>query len=326
LGIVATVVLSIVVVLFLVLRLPQQNGFAIPGLGTTKTFTRESSTQVPLSTISYLQICNKMGNVSVKMDPNASSVTVQSTKKVKVATEADAEQEFTRIAVEIQPPNNIINALSCIKRQTPPTQTTSSPIATPTIGGTMPNNALIVNVTMPNTTNFVQASSRAVDITVKLPQTALPETGSFMQLDVEDAVGDITINGVSGVLNLRGGTGHVRVEQAIMAHQSRLETRHGDVHFNGLIEVSKKADQPFRYLIQSEQGNINVTLSGNPNVTLDANTNVGAIRSDFPINVDNNGGPVNYHGPLDPTAGTTVGASLILDVSTGNIKINQSVR
>ncbi|TMC22450.1 MAG: hypothetical protein E6J34_06175 [Chloroflexi bacterium] len=323
LGIVATVVLAIAAVLFFVIRLPQQNGLGIPGLGNPKTFTRDSSTQVPLTTISSIQICNKIGNVSVKVDPNANGVTVQHTKMVKAATQAEAEQEFTRMAVEIQPPNNLSNALTCTKRQTPSTQTTS--LATPTTSGSNPDNALIVNVTMPNTTNFLQASSHAVDITVKLPQAALPASGSFMQLDVEDAIGDIAMDGLSGVFNLRGGAGNVKVEHAILADNSHLETRQGDVLFNGLIEISKNANQSFRYFMQSEQGNLNVTLSGNPNVTLDANTNVGAIHSDFPINVNNNGGPVNYHGPLDPTVGTALGASLILDVSTGNIKINQAV-
>jgi hypothetical protein len=96
------------------------------------------------------------------------------------------------------------------------------------------------------------------------------------------------------------------------------------VTFDGWLLPPDPPDTNARYVLQSEKGTIDVTLPDNTNVTLDANTNVGAIHSEFPITVNNNGGPVNYHGPLNSNAPSQAVATLYLDVSTGNINAHKS--
>jgi hypothetical protein len=243
------------------------------------------------------------------------------TKKiVHVNSQADAEQEFKRIMVAVQPPATINNSLTCTKPAITPTPSaTDAPAATNVSGS-----ALTVNVTMPDGNTMMNTTSDAVDITIKIPQNVLPANGPTMLLNVEAPVGDITIDGLSGLLNVKGSTGDVSIKHAILANGSRIETGQGNVTFNGLLMTSPDAVAPSRYYIMDEQGTIDVTLPANTNITVDANTNVGAIHSEFAIPVKNNGGPVSYHGPLDPAAGNASPEVFVLDVSTGDVNIHKA--
>lgn len=304
------------VVVFLAFRASQGNPISFGPMGTPHTFTKEDSIQVPISAIAQIQICNKIGDVIVQVDPGAHATTVMTKKIVHVNSQSDADQEFKRIMVAVQPPTTINEALTCTKAAITPTPSATSAATT--------GNALTVNVTMPDGNGMMSTTSDAVDIVIKIPQNALPTDGPTMLLNVEVPVGNITIDGLSGILNVKGSTGDVKINHAILANGSRIETGQGNVTFNGLLLASPAAGTPSRYYIQDEQGNIDVTLPANSNITIEANTNVGAIRSEFPIPVNNNGGPVNYRGPLDPAAGNASPSVLVLDVSTGDVKIHKA--
>jgi hypothetical protein len=309
------------VVVFLAFRTSQGHPLPLGPMGSSHSFTKEESVQVPITSIAQMQICNKIGNVTVQVDPGARSTTVTTRKTVHASNQSDADQEFSRIIVAVQPPTTINDALTCTKNTITPAPTSATGASAAPDAS---SNALTVNVTMPSSNTMMNATSDAVDIAIKIPQNTLPTNGPTMQLNVEAPVGDITIDGLSGILNVKGSTGNVSIKHAILASGSRVETGQGNVTFNGLIMAPTDATTPTRYMIQDEQGNIDVTLPANTNITVDANTNVGAIHSEFAIPVNNNGGPVNYHGPLDPAAGNTSPAVLVLDVSTGDVNIHKA--
>jgi hypothetical protein len=330
LGILVAVLAAAAVVVFTAYRFSQGSGIGIGPVGNnTRTFTHQDTTQVALSALSQIQICDKIGNISVKVDPNATMATVTSTKIVHKNTQNDADQEFGHIAVEVQPPGTITNPLTCTRPQVTPTAS-SSPAAsattttTPTTTTSATNSALTINVTQPTSDSFLPSTNDAVDLSLTLPQKALPQEVTSLLLDIEAPVGNITVDGVSGLLQVNGSTGSVTVSHAVLAPGSQIATAQGNVTFNGWLLPPDTPDTNARYVLQSEKGDINVTLPDNTNVTLDANTNVGAIHSEFPITVDNNGGPVNYHGPLNRNTSSQAVATLYLDVSTGNIALHKS--
>lgn len=311
LGIVITVVAAAVVV-FLTLRTSQGvTPVPVPGINNVHSFTHDDSIPVPLSTpLTQLQVCDKIGNISIHVDTNAQAAMIATHKIVHTDNSTDANQEFGRIKVEAQPPGTISQSLTCTQPAAQSSATGNS------------NSVMIVNATMPDSQSFVHGSSDAVDLSITLPQAMLP-TDPVLGLNAETAVGNITVDGLSGALSIKDSSGNIQVNHAILADRSRIETGQGNVIFNGLL--AKSNDPQVRYTLQSEQGKIDVTLPGDTNVILDANTNVGKITSEFGTNIQsNNNGQANYHGPLNSSAGTSSGGTLILDVSTGDVNIHKT--
>lgn len=326
LGILATV-LAAAVVVFLAYRASQGGNVSIGPIGAgPRTFTREDTTQVPLASLTQILICDKIGNVSITVNPAATTATVKTKKIVHKTSQADADQEFGRIVVEVQPPGTITNPQTCTRSQALPPSTPGTLTATPSVPPTSSESALIVNVAIPNSDGLLRTTGDSVDVAITLPQKLLTSDVPSMLLAVNAPMGNITIDGLSGLLDIKGNTGNVTITHAVLADGSRIETGQGNVTFNGwlLTAADTNTNTPGRYVLQSEQGTIDITLPATTNVTLDANTNVGAIRSEFPIPVNNNGGPVNYAGPLNPTAGNASPTKLILDVSTGNVNIRKA--
>jgi hypothetical protein len=314
-------VLGAAAIVFLAVRASQGGAPGIGPLGGLHEFAREETTQVALSPVTQIQICDKIGNISLKVDPNVPTTTVKTKKIVHKASQADADQAFERIIVEVEPPGTVTSPLTCSK---------SGPQATPTSSSTSSSatgnaETLTVNVTIPDSEGLLRTTRDAVDVTITVPQRALPDDIASMLINIEAPVGNITIDGFSGVMKVNGSTGNVKVTHGVLAAGSQIATAQGNVSFDGwLLPPAKDVRWP-RYLLQSEKGNIDVTLPGNTNVTLDANINIGTIQSDFPIKVHNsNGDPVNYHGPLNTQAGPPTATKLVLDVSTGNITIHRS--
>ncbi len=321
-------VIGAAIVVFAAFRASQGQGDISIGPvgGGLQTFTHEETTQVILpSALSQIQVCDKIGNISIQVDPNATNATVKSKKIVHKNTQSDANQAFGKIAVEVQPPATITNPLTCTRPQGTPTPPSTPTTPTATSVDNTGANTLTVNVTIPDSDGLLRTTSDAVDLSITLPQKALPQDNiASLLLDIEAPVGAITVDGVSGSLQVSGGTGNVKISHAVLAPGSRIGTAQGNVTFNGWLLPANPPDPNARYVLQSEKGNIDVTLPDNTNVTLDANTNVGAIHSEFPIDVNNDGGPVNYHGPLNSQAPSQAAAKLILDVSTGNVNIHKS--
>jgi hypothetical protein len=286
----------------------------IPGI-TTQTYTQDSTQQVSLTQLQQITICDKSGNVTVQVDPTATKATITAHKTVQARTQSDANQQLQATSVEIQPPATISKPLTC-KQASSQTQTTTTgtPTATTTPASTAA--ALIVNVTL------AKPTGNSVDLTITLPPAALQSASPSLAVDVEAQQGNITLTGLSGIIQAHGVNGNVTISHAILASGSQIDTSQGNITFNGfLLLPTADTQQDVHYMLRNEVGDINVTLPATTNLTLDANTNVGAIKSDFKINVNNNGGPVNYHGPLNPEAGTPAAATLVLDVSTGSVHI-----
>ncbi len=320
LGVLITVLAAAVIVL-LAIRSTQGSGISsIPIIGSTKTFTKEDTTQVQLSTISQMQVCDKIGNVSIQVDPTASVPSVTTTRIVHTSSQAAADQEFQRIAVAVQPPGTITNPLTCTQSQ-PTAAATGTPTSTPNGSA---SSALTVNVTLPSSNGLLQADSDAVNIAIILPQSALPSDGPTMQLDVEAPVGNIAINGISGYMNVTGDKGNIQVSNGVLTGGSQLVTDMGNVTFKGILgsPINATAQNNF-YHISSGQGNIDVTLPATTNVNVDTYTNQGKITSDFTIPLQNSDGGMTYQGALNTASTPISDVTLVIHMNLGNITIHK---
>jgi hypothetical protein len=303
-------------IVFFTVRSLQGENVSVIGLNHPQTFAQQNAQKVALSSITRMRICDSIGNVNIQVDPRASAITVISQKIVHASSQSAARQEFGRISVTVQTPTALNTPLTC---------TSSQRAATPSTAAASTPNALMVNATVPDSGGFLRGSSDSVDLTMTLPPGALPSSGPSLVLDVETPVGNINIDGVSGILTIKGSAGSINVSHAVLAEGSHIETGQGNVIFNGLLAAPTNPQTQAGYIIQCEQGNIDVTLPANANVVLDANTNVGAIKSEFPINVQNSGdGSTGFHGPLTSSTNAQSAPILVLDVSTGNVILHKA--
>jgi hypothetical protein len=284
----------------------------IPGLSGMHTYTQNNTQQVTLTSLSQLQVCDKIGNVSVTVDPQASQTTVTTQKIVQAANQNDANQDFKRIAVEVQPPATIQHPLTCAR------------FASSTASNQPSGSTLTVNTVIPNSSSISSDNANRVDITITLPPTVLPQTGPSQSITAESSVGNITVSGLSGQFNIKGSTGNVTITNAYLMPGSDIETGQGNITLNGRLitpTTTSTGQQPY-FKLSSENGNIDATLPAATNVTLDTNTNSGTIKSDFNNQIQNNGGAASYQGPLNASAGTPT-STLVIDVSLGNITLHK---
>jgi hypothetical protein len=293
-GIVILVVAAAVVVL-VAIRSSSGGSIAglpgIPGLPNPTTYTRQSVQTLSVSSLGLLQVQDQVGNVTITVDPNATSATLTTIKKVKVANRSAANGEFNKIAVQVQP-----------------------------IGS-----GLTINATVPDSGGILGTHNDSVDLTLTLPQSAIATTsGTPPALTVNMSIGNISVTNLGGLLTLKDDVGNITVKQSVLYDGSHLETGTGNVTYSGSINTTPAtANTAPLYKLQSETGNVNMTLPANTNVTLDANTNLGKISSAFPINVTNSDGAANYYGPLLANPTSAPRAILTLDVSTGNVEIQE---
>jgi hypothetical protein len=251
---------------------------------------------VPLSGITQLQIHNQIGDVTITVDPNTTTPTVSTTKKVKASSQSNANSQFNSIAVQIQP------------------------------AGT-PSTTLAVNASVSNNNSIFSNHNNAVDIVITLPPsvntggTPVLLNGGSPASNIA-SVGNVTITGLNGDLNVKDDIGTITVQHSVLSPGSTLETGTGNVTFNGTVDTaSGSSTNQSIYTIQSEAGNLAVTLPANINLTLDAYTNAGTITSDFNLSqIKQPDG--SYSGPIIP--GTQPNALLKLHVSSGNIALHKA--
>lgn len=296
----------------------QNNGhISLPGLPTNHPFSQTTTQTIALTQISNVLICDKIGNVTMKVDPTATKTTVTAVKTVQATNASNAQALLKKVTVETQPPSTITQASSCA---TSSAATTPTPNTTPTATQTSAANTLTINVTLPQPTN------NQVDLTITVPPIAVQSDQNPPSIDIEAARGNIDVEGISGKLLLQGNTGNITVAKAVLSNGSQLQTSSGNITFSGflLIPTSTDTASDVSYMLSSETGNINVTLPANTNVMLNAYTNIGTIKSDFPIKTSDQGGSITYTGPLNSTAETSTSATLVLHLSTGNVHIQKS--
>jgi hypothetical protein len=281
------------IALFIALR--SATGGNLPGLPgniAPTNYTQPGRIPLTFTTLSLLQISNRIGNVTVTVSPGATSSALNYVKRVKATSSSAAQTEFGKMSVQ------------------------ASQVGAST--------AWTVKASVPGS-NVIGSHTDAIDLTLTLPQSAVPATANPpLALTITTSVGNINVTGASGLLNLSNQFGNVTVNQATLDDGSHLGTNQGNVTFSGSINTTPAAGNTSPiYKLQSESGNINATLPANTNVTLDANTNLGKITSAFPIQVTNSSGGANYYGPLLANGGQNPAPVLTMDVSTGNVIIHQ---
>jgi hypothetical protein len=297
----------------------------IPGINEGKTYTQAERVIVPLSTITQIGICNKSGNVTIKVDPNATEVSVSPTWRVMAGSQEDADQAFRNISVDIQPPGTLNSPFGClIEGSTPQAENTATAQATENSIDAAAS--LLVNVTFPENNN----PQNAVDLIVILPPNVLPADLSAA-IDVEAPRGNIFIEGVPGRLTIRAGIneGNITVTRSTLSNGSHLSTPSGKITFDGFLASpppsQAEGEGDFTYILSGKQ--IEVTLPQNYKIKLNARTNNGKITSDFPLQDDKfvkEGDYVSYSGPLNPSLGEPDNAQLSLLVGgIGDISIKQ---
>jgi hypothetical protein len=306
-------VLAAVIIVLVAVRSATNGGSipAIPGITNQANYTKQSQQTLQLTSLTQLQIHNQVGNVTITADSNATNTSITTVKKVKAASSDDANKEFNNISVQVQAP-------------------------------TAPTSPLTINATVPGTGNLFGTHNDSVDINITLPASAItaastansnatPNTASSTQstaftLNVANSIGNISVNGLKGILQLKDDIGDITVQQTTLFDSSHVLTGTGNVTFNGGLDTTPLSNNPTpRYKIQSETGNVNATLPGETNVILDANTNFGSITSDFPINATTSDKATNFYGPLNPNSSSaTPVAVLTLNVSTGNVTVHRA--
>ncbi len=292
-------VLAAAIVVFLALRTATNGGNlgSIGGIANPTTYTQQSPPQsLQLTNITQMNIHDPIGNITITVDPGATQSTVTAVKKVKATSSDDASKEFGNVSVQVQPPG------------TPPS-------------------TLAVSATVPNTGGILGTHNDSVDLTITLPPSAIAQAAGSttpLTLTADTSIGNVTINGLNGVLGIKNNIGNITVNNATLFDGSHLETGTGNVQFSGSLNLTPSVGNTTpRFKLQCESGQINVTLPAGTNIILDANTNAGTITSNFPINVQSSGGAANFYGPL--ISGSTQGspqAVLTLNVSTGQVTIH----
>ncbi len=272
-------------------------------VGNSQTYSSTNRQSLGPSSIARVQVHNQIGDVSIMVDPGVATTTVTTIKKVKATSSDSASKEFGRIQVLVQPPSTSSNTL---------TVGTRIPDASGTILG---------------------KASDAVDVMIALPPAVSTNAGTPLAVNIVTSVGSVLVSGLNAVLVVKNDIGNVTAHQTRLVDGSHLETGTGNIIFDGTLATSgslssdpctnpSSASHPV-YKLQSERGNLDVTLPVTTNVILDANVNVGMINSEFAINVTNTDGSPGYCGPLLASSLTPPSGVLVLDVSSGNIGLHK---
>ena len=274
---------------------------SFPGLGnigSASTYTQAQQQSVPMSGVTQLQVHNMIGDVTIKVDPNLTAPLVATTKNVKTASSDDANNEFKKIAIQVQP------------------------------SGT----TLQVSATVPGGGTTFSVHNDSVTIVISLPSSVNANPAMPLMLNTGAAAGNITsvgnvsIDGLNGVLNIKDDFGSVTIQHSTLFDGSHVETGTGDVTFNGTLNtvVNISSKQSPLYILQTETGSLYVTLPASMNVLLDGYTNTGTITSDYDLShIKNPDG--SFTGPLIYGATPVPTALLQLHVSSGNIVIHKGV-
>jgi hypothetical protein len=341
LGIVLTVLAAAAVVFFTFKSLsgaiPVGNLGGVGGLDSTKVFTQQQSQSFLLTALSQVQVCNEIGNVTISTTSatgtgsTGNAITVTTEKVVHSTNQSSANQEFGRITVTTQTSmlSSGTSVAACAPfSSTAPANTTNTVVQSATSNA----NALEVDASVPDTSGILRGTNDSVNVTISIPAGLLANAQPAFLLTVNAPLGNITVNGVSGNLQLKDSSGNITVSQAVLALGSHIETGEGNVTFNGALAIAQPAQggsnansAPTSYIIQTEQGNIDVTLPIGTNVIIDANTNVGQIKAnDFALPIQSSDGSMSYNGPLQPSSSNKPTTVLVLDVSTGNVTLHKA--
>jgi hypothetical protein len=308
-GGVITIALILAAVAFLFLRNAPIHIGGVGGIGKSSYSKQIAQQALPITAnVTQLQVHNRVGNISIMVDPSATQGSLTGVMKVQAGSSSDADKEFGRIKVNVS---------------------TSSDHST-----------VVVNAAVPDASSGLLASSSdSVDLTLVLPQTVNASPPFKLSLSANViASGNITVQNFNGLLSLTNNTGNIAVSGGLQSEGSCLQTNVGNVTFaanlvtgqaadTGLIPCTTNTTQNTHpwFSFKSGTGSVSVTLSAvTSNLTLDASTNNGKINgNEFSLKVQQNSdGSASYYGPLTP--GTSPTAVLKLAVSTGDITLHKA--
>lgn len=287
-------------------------------LGIGKSlYTHSAKQTLALGNATQLIVNDQAGNVSVSINPSASSASVSSIKKVQASSQSDANTQFNGLVISAKQVSQgavkgCTASLCFLLSATLPTTGSGG------LSGALNNDSIDLNITLP--TSFSSPAN-----------PSMPNT-----ISVSDQTGNISVDHFNGILNLDSrNVGNITVTNAVIYAGTCIQTMHGNVNVNKnnffdlaqssqivpCSNTSESGSHPW-FNLRSSVGNVNVTLPTNStNLLLDASTNNGKITSDFSLHITTDGASATYHGPLLPNSNPT--ASLYLFTSTGNIALHR---
>src|SRR5579885_111289 len=269
---------------------------SLPAGGTPAS--KIEMTTIPLTAIKQVYICDKTGNVTLSASSQAKDVTMEVRKTVYVQHAADASPKFQAMTVSTQ---NI---------------TKSSCDWLPKQGD---GSTLVVSANTPDDGNLLKGEQRdGIHLTIVFP-SSMVAAAAAVSVRVE-AGNNITLSGFAGKLTLLSTAGNVQAENMSLAASSMLHAQAGNIVFTGSLSGS-----PIQDLLQSDSGDISVTLPATTNVSVDASAPTGNIEDTFsPTSVNQGVVGATIKGPLNPSRGVITPGLLKLMAFTGDIVINKA--
>jgi hypothetical protein len=287
-------------------------------LGVGKSSYPQTSQQaLTLGSATQLIVKNQLGNIVINVDQTASSATVTSAKKVQASSQSDANNLFKQMTLSV------------------------TPISQGSDPACLASTCLLITTAAPATTSnsglLGGSTGNSFDLTVTLPASFNPLDPSTPPntITADATIGNITVNGFNGILNLSGsdGNSNISVAHSLIYAGSCLQTTSGDItvdqgsYFNiatpsNLVPCrnTTSSAEHFWFSITGGKGNVSITFMATAtDLSVDASLNSGKISDDFDPNIPTD----SYQGPLDPTTNPTPTASLQLFTSTGNITLHK---
>src|SRR6266516_4812222 len=209
-GGVITIALILAVIAFVFLRnVPVHIG----GIGKTSFSKQLAQQTLPITAnVRQLQIRNRVGNISIMVDPSATQGTLTGAMKVQAGNSSDADKEFGRIKVDVTPSSD--------------------------------QSTFIVNATVPDTSGGLLASSSdSIDLTIALPTSVNPSPPFKLSISADIAAsGNISAQNFNGLLTLTDNTRNISVKGGLQSEGSCLQTHVGNITFEGNLVTGQAAD------------------------------------------------------------------------------------
>ena len=133
--------------------------------------------------------------------------------------------------------------------------------------------------------------------------------------DLHTSGGSITVDGAKGKLKASSEFGGIKIENAESVTLD-LETNNGTVEFSGSLAAGP-------HMVNSEFGEVDLTLPDDSKLNVDLSTEFGSIQSDLPITVTLNG-TSNSNGDQIVGSINGGGEQLTVETNNGSVSIHAS--
>jgi len=136
------------------------------------------------------------------------------------------------------------------------------------VNATQDANANTININEQKTSSI--STNTYVDLDITLP------ANSDIQASLNS--GAITIDGVSGAMNLKDNSGTIDIENSTLTGTSNIRENAGDIIFRG--SITNAGD----YTFENNGGTIDLALLANSAFTLDSKDDIGKVNNEFGSN------------------------------------------